>query len=170
MEWAHLNGVQLNIEREDAVNLHHFCHTYTQTRVNLKQQLDDKDSHIMSSMFINDLKNQLTVIKGDSSANTLPVPQVYKAYATLTRDHLSVLINSIFDKTAAQEQFANLPAASTMFIEVDTSGRVHGFVNDRRIPFNFDCEYTVDGMLSCLDQITTYSDVEAACQNVSLTQ
>lgn len=100
----------------------------------------------------------------------MPVPQVYKAYTTLTRDHLSVFVNALFDKKAAQNEFTNLPAASTMFIEVMADNTVRGFVNDRPVPFNFDCEWTVDGMLDCLDKVTTYSDVESACQNVSLVQ
>lgn len=163
MEWAHLNGVELSIERDTALNIHQFCNNYTHTRVTMKQGLDDKDSHIMSSMLINDLKNQLTVIKNASSSNTLPVPQVYKAYTALTRDHLSVFVNALFNKKAAQTEFAGLPVASTMFIEVMADSTVRGFVNDRPVPFNFDCESTVDGMLECLDKMTTFSDVESAC-------
>lgn len=170
MEWAHLNGVELTIDLETAISMNHFCHNYTQARVNLKQEVDDKDSHIMSSMFINDLKNQLNVIKASSSSNTLPVPQVYKAYTTLTRDHLSVFVNAIFDKFAARQELSTLPVASTLFIEVDGNGSVRGFVNDRPIPFNFDCENTVDGMIECLDNMSTYTDLEAACNKTSMLQ
>mmetsp|Transcript_39260 Transcript_39260/g.53351 ORF Transcript_39260/g.53351 Transcript_39260/m.53351 type:complete len:290 (-) Transcript_39260:13-882(-) len=57
MEWAHLNGVELSIDQETAFDMRHFCQSYTHTRVTMKQGVDDKDSHIMSSMFLNDLKN-----------------------------------------------------------------------------------------------------------------
>lgn len=52
----------------------------------------------MSSMFINDLKNQLNVINDSMGSNTLPVPQAYKVYTTLNRDNLAVMVGSIFER------------------------------------------------------------------------
>lgn len=110
------------------------------------------------------------MISASFGSNTLPVPQSYKAYTTLNRDNLAVLISSIFERGLAEEEFSVLPAASTMFLQVMDDGSLHGFVNDRHVPL-VGCEMgrkacSVESFLSVLEAKTTYSDVETACQNV----
>mmetsp|Transcript_12423 Transcript_12423/g.8660 ORF Transcript_12423/g.8660 Transcript_12423/m.8660 type:complete len:121 (+) Transcript_12423:562-924(+) len=57
LEWAHLNGVELNIDEAQHLDLHHFCFSYTESRIKSKRGVDERDSSLVSSMFINDLKN-----------------------------------------------------------------------------------------------------------------
>jgi len=125
--------------------------------------VSEANGNLVSSAFLSNIRDKVNMVEGAKVENAVDLPLAFTNYSALNADVLLAVASQALLGVDVTKQ---LPASSSLFLEVWTDGTIHGYLNDEEytpVGCSADAACTSALFLSGLEANIGQTDLKTAC-------